>query len=103
MEPTGRPTAGTHDHRDVESSELPLDRDLNAPTDAITPSIGAAGTPAEAGIIKGAEGEKEGDPEPIADPLQAAAEINREEEKRGEVRPVDVVPESGDVLPRTSE
>ena len=61
------------------------------------PELGAAGTAAEAGILKGVEGETEAGPEPIADPLQAAAEIEREEEERGEVKTVNVIPEPGDV------
>jgi len=64
----------------------------------INPSeLGAAGTAAEVGILRGAEGEENAGPEPIADPLQAAAEIEREEEERGEVKPVNVIPEPGDV------
>ena len=61
------------------------------------PELGAAGTAAEAGILRGAEREKDAGPEPIADPLQAAAEIEREEEERGEVKPLTIVPEPGDV------
>jgi hypothetical protein len=61
------------------------------------PELGAAGTAAEVGILSGADGEKEPAPEPIADPLQAAAEIEREEEERGEVKPLGIVPEPGDV------
>ena len=53
------------------------------------PELGAAGTAAEVGILRGAEGEENASPEPIADPLQAAAEIEREEEERGEVKPLD--------------
>lgn len=49
------------------------------------------------GILKGAETESEAKPEPIADPLQAAAEIEREEEQQGEVKPLNVTPEPGDV------
>jgi hypothetical protein len=63
----------------------------------INPELGATGTAAEVGILGGAEGEKEAGPEPIADPLQAAAEIEREEEERGEVKPISIVPEAGDV------
>ena len=63
----------------------------------IDPGLGAAGTAAEVGILSGAEGEKEAGPEPIADPLEAAAEIEREEEERGEVKPLNIVPEPGDV------
>src|SRR4051794_6371568 len=44
----------------------------------------------QVGRLIGAEGKEEADPEPIADPLRAAEEIEREEEKRGEVKPVDV-------------
>jgi hypothetical protein len=62
-----------------------------------TPWLGAAGTAAEVGILSGADGEENAGPEPIADPLQAAAEIEREEEERGEVKPVNVIPEPGDV------
>ena len=43
----------------------------------ITPGVGAAGTPAEVGTRVGAELDKQTDPETIADPLQAAAEIER--------------------------
>ena len=63
----------------------------------IDPELGAAGTAAEVGIRRGAEREKDAGPEPIADPLQAAAEIEREEEERGEVKPLTIVPEPGDV------
>jgi hypothetical protein len=70
--------------------------DLDAPTNVIAPGVGAADTPAEAGVLAGAEG-GEAKPEPIADPLEAAAEIEREEEQRGEVKPVNVTPEPGDV------
>ena len=63
----------------------------------ITPGVGAAGTPAEAGILASADGQKEAEPPPIADPLEAAAEIEREEEERGEVKPINVIPEPGDV------
>jgi hypothetical protein len=63
----------------------------------INPGLGATGTAAEAGILSGAEGETEAGPEPNADPLQAAAEIEREEEERGEVKPLTIVPEPGDV------
>jgi hypothetical protein len=63
----------------------------------IDPELGAAGTAAEAGILRGAEREKDAVPEPIADPLQAAAEIEREEAERGEVKPLTIVPEPGDV------
>ncbi|MFL4993651.1 MAG: hypothetical protein ACJ8DV_20530 [Microvirga sp.] len=65
----------------------------------IDPALGAAGTAAEVGILRSVGGEREKDagPEPIADPLQAAAEIEREEEERGEVKPVNVIPEPGDV------
>jgi uncharacterized membrane protein len=52
----------------------------------------------QVGRLIGAEGKEEADPEPIADPLRAAEEIEREEEKRGEVKPVDVVPEADDVV-----
>ena len=62
-----------------------------------TPELGAAGTAAEVGILSGADGEENAGPEPIADPLQAAAEIEREEEERGEVKPLTIVPEPGDV------
>jgi len=55
-----------------------------------------AGTPAEVGIRVGAELDKQ-DPEPIADPLRAAEEIEREEKKRGEVKPINVIAEPGDV------
>ena len=66
----------------------------------IDPGLGAAGTAAEVGILRGAEGDKAG-PEPIADPLEAAAEIEREEEERGEVKPLNIIPEPGDVaVPR---
>ena len=61
------------------------------------PELGAAGTAAEVGILRGAEREENAIPAPIADPLQAAAEIEREEEERGEVKPVNVIPEPGDV------
>jgi hypothetical protein len=98
MEPTKRPDAGPHQDRGAEQADLPLDRDQSAPANAITPGVGAAGTPAEAGILRGAD-ETEADPVPIADPLRAAAEIDREEEERGEVRPVGVTPEPGDVTP----
>ena len=98
MEPTKRPDAGPHQDRGAEPTDLPFDRDQSAPANAITPGVGAAGTPAEAGILQGAD-ETESDPAPIADPLQAAAEIDREEEERGEVRPVGVAPEPGDVTP----
>ena len=37
----------------------------------------------QVGRLIGAEGKEEADPEPIADPLRAAEEIEREEEKRG--------------------
>ena len=67
----------------------------------IGPGLGAAGAAAEVGILRGAEGEKEAGPEPIADPLEAAAEIEREEEERGEVKPLSVVPEPGDVTVST--
>jgi len=67
----------------------------------IDPGLGAAGTAAEVGILRGAEGEKEAGPEPIADPLEAAAEIEREEEERGEVKPLNIVPEPGDVAVST--
>ena len=70
---------------------------LDAPTNVIAPGLGAADTAAEAGVLKGAEGENEAKPEPIADPLEAAAEIEREEEQRGEVKPLNVTPEPGDV------
>jgi len=70
-----------------------LDPDANQ----ITPGVGAAGTPAEVGMRVGAELDKPTDPEPIADPLEAAAEIEREEEERGEAKPVNVIPEPGDV------
>ena len=70
---------------------------LDAPTNVIAPGLGAADTPAEAGVLAGAEGETKAEPEPIADPLEAAAEIEREEEQRGEVKPVSVTPEPGDV------
>jgi hypothetical protein len=63
----------------------------------IDPALGAAGTAAEVGILRSVGGEKDAGPEPIADPLQAAAEIEREEEERGEVKPVNVIPEPGDV------
>ena len=66
-----------------------------------TPWLGAAGTAAEVGILSGADGEENAGPEPIADPLQAAAEIEREEEERGEVKPLTIVPEPGDVAVRT--
>ena len=59
---------------------------LDAPTNVIAPGLGAADTPAEAGVLAGAEGETKAEPEPIADPLEAAAEIEREEEQRGEVK-----------------
>ena len=36
----------------------------------------------QVGRLIGAEGKEEADPEPIADPLRAAEEIEREEEKR---------------------
>jgi hypothetical protein len=61
------------------------------------PELGAAGTAAEAGIVRGAESDGNAGPEPIADPLQAAAEIEREEAERGEVKPLTIVPEPGDV------
>ena len=70
---------------------------LGAPTNVIAPGLGAADTPAAVGILKGAEGESEAKPQPIADPLEAAAEIEREEEQRGEVKPLNVTPEPGDV------
>ena len=98
MEPTKRPDAGSHQDRGAEQANLPLDRDQSAPANAITPGVGAAGTPAQAGILQGADG-PEADPVPNADPLRAAAEIDREEEERGEVRPVGVTPEPGDVTP----
>ena len=98
MEPTKRPHAGPHQDRGAEHADLPLDRDQSAPANAITPGVGAAGTPGEAGILQGADETKE-DPAPIADSLQAAAEIDREEKERGEVRPVGVTPEPGDVTP----
>src|SRR3954468_12723347 len=101
MEPTQGPATGIHRGRDEEAG-LPLDRDQSLPINTITLGVGAARMPAEAGILKGAE-ETQADPEPIADPLQAAAEIDREEAKRGEVRPVAVTPEPGDVPPRSSE
>jgi hypothetical protein len=63
----------------------------------IDPALGAAGTAAEVGILRSVGGEKDAGPEPIADPLQAAAEIEREEEERGEVKPLGIVPEPGDV------
>ena len=63
----------------------------------IGPALGTAGTAAEVGILRSAEGEKDAGPEPIADPLEAAAEIEREEEERGEVKPLHIVPEPGDV------
>ena len=59
--------------------------------------LGASGTTAEVGTLSGAEGEENAGPEPIADPLQAAAEIEHEEEERGEVKPLGLVPEPGDV------
>lgn len=62
-----------------------------------TPSR-CCGHAAEAGILQGAD-ETEADPVPIADPLRAAGEIDREEEERGEVRPVGLTPEPGDVTP----
>ena len=65
------------------------------------PELGAAGTAAEVGILRGAEREENAIPAPIADPLQAAAEIEREEEERGEVKPLTIVPEPGDVAVRT--
>jgi hypothetical protein len=98
MEPTKRPDAGPNQHRGTEHADLALDRNPSAPDNAITPGVGAAGTPAQAGILQGSD-ETEADPVPIADPLQAAAEIDREEEERGEVRPVGVTPEPGDVTP----
>jgi len=70
---------------------------LDAPNNTIAPGLGAADTAAEVGVLKGVEAENEAKPEPIADPLEAAAAIAREEEKRGEVKPVNVTPEPGDV------
>jgi len=61
------------------------------------PEFGAAGTAAEVGTLRGAEREENAAPEPITDPLQAAAEIEREEAERGEVKPLTIVPEPGDV------
>src|SRR3954463_8395972 len=52
----------------------------------------------QVGHLISAEGEKEADPERIAGPLQAAEEIEREEEKRGEVEAVKVAPEADDVV-----
>ena len=52
----------------------------------------------QVGRLIGAEGKEEADPEPIADPLRAAEEIEREEEKRGEVEAVNVAPEADDVV-----
>ena len=75
----------------------PVPHDLDAPNNTIAPGLGAADTAAEVGILKGAETESEAKPEPIADPLQAAAEIEREEEQQGEVKPLNVTPEPGDV------
>ncbi len=79
--------------------------DQHPDANQITPGVGAAGTPAEVGILASANGEKEAEPPPIADPLEAAAQIEREEEERGEVKPINVVPEPGDVAvpadPRT--
>ena len=98
MEPTERSDAGPHQDRGAEHADLPLDRDQSAAANAITPGVRAAGTPAEAGILQGAD-ETEADPVPIADPLRAAAEVDREEEERGEVRPVGLTPEPGDVTP----
>ena len=98
MEPTKRLDARPHQDRGAVHADLPLDRDQSAPANAITPGVGAAGTPAEASILQGAD-ETEADPVPIADPLRATAEIDREEEERGEVRPVGVTPEPGDVTP----
>ena len=80
---------------DDMSGKVP--HDLDEPTNVIAPGLGAADTPAEAGVFAGAEAENEAKPEPIADPLEAAAEIEREEEERGEVKPVNVTPEPGDV------
>ena len=65
--------------------------------DQITPGVGAAGTPAAIGIFAGGEREKDEQPEPIADPLEAAEQIEREEEERGEARPVNISPEPGDI------
>ena len=59
-------------------------QDQPAPPHPGTTHVGAAGAPAEAGILRGAD-ETEADPVPIADPLRAAAEIDREEEERGRV------------------
>jgi len=70
---------------------------LDAPTNVIAPGVGAADTPAEVGVLAGAEAGNIAKPDPIADPLEAAAEIEREEEQRGEVKPVNITPEPGDV------
>ena len=77
------------------SRTVPDHRDST--TNVIAPGLGAADTAAEAGVLKGAEAENEAKPELIGDPLEAAAEIEREEEERGEVKPVNVTPEPGDV------
>ena len=74
----------------ISNSELPY---LNQ----ITPGVGAAGTPAEIGILTGVERENEGQFEPIADPLEAVEQIEQEEEERGEARPVNISPEPGDI------
>ena len=96
MDPTRRPIAGKQPadgHADDQAFRVHHKQD--SPT---APGVGAAGTAAEAGVLLGAEREKEAAPEPITDPLQAAADIEREEEERGEVKPVDFIPEPGDVV-----
>ena len=79
----------------ISNSELPY---LNQ----ITPGVGAAGTPGAIGILAGAEREN-AQPKPIADPLEAAEQIEREEEKRGEARPVNISPEPGDITGPTND
>jgi len=85
-------------NRQIIRLDTPINmKGLDSLTNVITPAVGAAGTAAGVGMLVGAELDKQTDPEPIADPLQAAAEIEREEEQRGEVKPVKVIPEPGDV------
>lgn len=96
MDPTRRPIAGKqHADRHADDKAFRVHHKQDSPT---TPGVGAAGTAAEAGIRLGAEGAKEAAPEPITDPLRAVAEVEREEEERGEVKPVDFIPEPGDVV-----
>ena len=90
MEPDAK-TPTTH-------TGLPAEGKVDPATNP-SPGVGGAGTPAEAGLLVGAEREKQGAAEPIADPLQAAQEIEREEKERGEINPAEVIPEPGDVLP----